>query len=109
VELLPHPSFRLEGADLHTLLPVTPWEAALGGQAALRTLDGEVTVRIPAGSSSGRRIRLRGRGFPDSNGGNGDLLAEIRVVVPEELSARERELFEQLAKESQFSPRRQGR
>jgi curved DNA-binding protein len=106
VELLPNPRFRLRGANLHTTLAVTPWEAALGGQATLATLDGEVTVRIPPGSSSGRRIRLRGRGFPDSNGSNGDLLAEIRIVVPEELTDQEREGFEQLAKSSDFHPRK---
>ncbi|MDH3744657.1 MAG: DnaJ domain-containing protein, partial [Acidobacteriota bacterium] len=80
VELLPHPSFRLDGANLHTRLAVTPWEAALGGKASIQTLDGEVTVRIPPGSSSGRKIRLRGRGFPSGDGANGDLFAEIRVM-----------------------------
>ena len=105
VELLPNPRFRLRGADLHTTLAVTPWEAALGGQATLGTLDGDVVVRIPPGSSSGRRIRLRGRGFPDASGGNGDLLAEIRIVLPEHLTEEEREGFEKLAQTSKFQPR----
>ncbi len=105
VDLLPHPSFRLEGPDLHTRLAVAPWEAALGSTAAIQTLDGEVTVRIPPGSSSGRRIRLRGRGFPAGEGVNGDLLAEIRVMVPEELSENDRRLFEELAATSDFEPR----
>ena len=106
VDLLPHPSFALDGANLVTVLPVTPWEAALGGQARLDTLDGPVTVKVPAGSSSGRKIRLRGKGFPAGNGNLGDLLAEIRVMVPEELDDRQRELFEQLRDASDFDPRR---
>lgn len=105
VDILPHPDFRLEDSNLHTIIPVAPWEAALGSQAKVRTLDGEVTVKIPAGSPSGRKVRLRGKGFPGKNGTNGDLLGEIRIVVPTELSPRDRELFEQLAKESTFDPR----
>ena len=105
VEVEPHPRFKVEGTDLQTTLPVAPWEAALGGEAEVETLDGAVRVRIPAGSSSGRRIRLRGRGMPQPGGGRGDLLAEIRVVVPDQLTDRERELFEQLAEESEFRPR----
>ncbi len=106
VELLPDPRFRLTGSDLHTTLAVTPWEAALGGQADLQTLDGPVTVKIPPGSSSGRKIRLRGKGFPSANGSAGDLLAEIKILVPEELSEGERKLFRALAEESSFRARR---
>lgn len=106
VDLLPHPNFTLDGANLKTILAVTPWEAALGGQAKLETLDGTVTLKIPAGSSSGRKIRLRGKGFPAGGGHFGDLLAEIRVMVPETLSGRQRELFEQLQEASDFDPRR---
>lgn len=105
VELLPHPRLRLEGNDLYTTLPVTPWEAALGGQAKVATLNGTVTVKIPAGSSSGRRIRLSGKGFPVHTGPDGDLYAEINLVVPPQVSPRERELFEELAKTSSFKPR----
>ena len=105
VDVLPHPRFRLEGADLHTSLPVTPWEAALGGTAQLETLEGTVTVRIPAGSPAGRRIRLRGYGYPQARGGKGDLYAALDVVVPQQLSDRERELFEELARVSTFNPR----
>ncbi|MGE3539384.1 MAG: DnaJ C-terminal domain-containing protein [Candidatus Tectimicrobiota bacterium] len=105
VDLLPHPLFRLEGKDLYTTLPVTPWEAALGAEVTLPTLDGAVNVKVPAGSSSGRKIRLRGKGFPGLQGGTGDLYAEISVRVPETLSAEEKKLFEQLADVSQFTPR----
>ena len=104
VEIAPHSDFRLEGKDLHTALPVAPWEAALGRRVTMKTLDGTVRVKVPAGSSSGRKIRLRGKGFPASDGA-GDLYAEIRVVVPEKLSSEERELFEKLAEVSDFLPR----
>ena len=105
VEILPHPTFRLEDRDLYTTVPVTPWEAALGAEVTLATLDGAVHVKIPHGSSSGRKIRLKGKGFPDPRGSPGDLYAEISIRVPQTLSAEERELFEQLAQVSYFAPR----
>jgi curved DNA-binding protein len=106
VRIAPHPRFRLDGRDLHTKLEVAPWEAALGGEAEVPTLDGSQRVRIPAGTSSGRRIRLRGKGFPGSGGKPaGDLFAEVSIAVPKELSERERELFEELAETSGFRPR----
>ncbi len=106
VEILPHPRFRLEGRDLHTTLEVTPWEAVLGGEAEIRTLDGSVRVRIPAGTSSGRKIRVKARGFPAGGSGEvGDLYAEIRIVVPATTSDGERRLYEELARTSSFQPR----
>jgi curved DNA-binding protein len=105
VEIQPDSRFKVEGADIHTTVPVAPWEAALGGEAEVETPTGPVRVRIPAGSSSGRRIRLRERGLIAQGGGKGDLLAEIRIVVPDQLSPRERELFEELAEESEFRAR----
>ncbi len=106
VELIPHPLYRLEGRDLYTTLEVTPWEAALGAEAALATLDGTVRVKIPANSSSGRQIRLRGKGFPNPKGEGGDLYAEIKIAVPKSLTDDERRLFEELADCSAFQPRR---
>ena len=107
VRLTPHPRFRLDGRDLHAELPVTPWEAALGAEAAVPTLDGSARVRVPAGSSSGRRLRLRGQGFPEPRGGRGDLYATVKIMVPAHPSDRERELFEQLAAASSFDPRKE--
>ncbi|MCC7383870.1 MAG: J domain-containing protein [Deltaproteobacteria bacterium] len=104
IQLEPHPRFRLEGSDLYTSLPVSPWVAALGGEAKLRTLGGQVTISVPAGSSTGRRIRLRGKGFPTGKGEAGDLYAEVKIEVPKKLSAEEKELFEGLAKASSFDP-----
>jgi curved DNA-binding protein len=105
VEVLPHPTFRLEGHDLYTTVPITPWEAALGAEVTLPTLGGAVSFKIPPGSSSGRKIRLKGKGFPHTKSGAGDLYAEISVRVPEALSTEERKLFEQLAAVSRFTPR----
>jgi curved DNA-binding protein len=106
VRIAPHRSYRLEGRDLHADLRLAPWEAALGTSVALPTPGGEAKVKVPPGTSSGRRLRLRGRGLPNPTGKPGDLLAEAKIVVPAKLSEAERELFEQLAATSDFDPRR---
>jgi curved DNA-binding protein len=105
IEVQPDLRFRVEGADLYTQVPVTPWEAALGGDAEVETPEGPVRIRIPEGSSSGRKIRLRERGFKKATGERGDLFAEIRIVIPDRLSPQERELFQQLAETSEFRAR----
>ncbi len=104
VEISPDPELRLEEKDLYTTVPITPWEAVLGGTVSIKTLDGPVTVRIPVGAQSGRKIRLRGKGFP-ARSGAGDLFAELKIVVPESPSQEERELYQQLAEISAFEPR----
>ncbi|MFK4149393.1 DnaJ C-terminal domain-containing protein [Streptomyces sp. NPDC004065] len=107
VRIRPHPRFRLDGRDVYVQVPVAPWEAALGATVPVPTPGGGTAkVTVPAGSSSGRRLRLRGEGMPNPRGANGDLYAELRVVVPPELGDRERELFEELAATSSFDPRR---
>ncbi|MCW2978218.1 MAG: hypothetical protein JWM06_3499 [Actinomycetia bacterium] len=105
VRIRPHPRFRLEGDDLYTDLPVSPWEAALGATVDLETLEGRAQVKVPGGSSCGRRLRLRGEGMPRTDGGHGDLYAEVRILVPKKLSRAERKAFEQLAETSKFDPR----
>ena len=105
VRLKPHPTFRRRGDDLDLELPVAPWEAALGATVPVPTLTGTAQVRVPAGSSSGRRLRLRGRGLPKQGGGHGDLHAIVRITVPKHLSEQERDLFEKLAEVSEFDPR----
>ncbi len=101
IALKPHPHFRRRGdADLDVDLPVMAWEAALGAKVPVQTLTGTAQVRVPAGSSSGRRLRLRGRGLPNTGGGRGDLHAVVKITVPKQLSDRERELYEQLAESS---------
>ncbi len=106
VRISPHPRFRLDGRDVHVDLPVSPWEAALGTSVAVTTPGGEVKMRVPAGSSCGRRLRLRHRGMPNPRGDPGDLLAEVRIKVPHTLNDDERRLFEELAKSSTFDPRK---
>ncbi len=107
VRIRPHPQFRLDGRDVHVQVPVTPWEAALGTTVPVPTPGGGTAkVTVPAGSSSGRRLRLRGEGMPNPRGADGDLYAELRVMVPPTLGDRERELFEELAATSSFDPRR---
>ncbi|MFE6488473.1 DnaJ C-terminal domain-containing protein [Streptomyces sp. NPDC057757] len=107
VRIQPHPRFRLDGRDVRVQLPVAPWEAALGATVPVPTPGGGTAkVTVPAGSSSGRRLRLRGEGMPNPRGANGDLYAELRIVVPPTLGERERELFEELAAVSSFDPRR---
>jgi curved DNA-binding protein len=108
VRIRPHPRFRLEGRDLYVDLPVAPWEAALGASVEVPTLDGSARVKVPPGSSSGRRLRLRGQGFPAGRGDDaGDLYAVVKIMVPKKPSKKERELFEQLAKVSKFDPRKE--
>ena len=105
VRLQPHPRYRVEGKDITVDLPLSPWEAALGATVPVRTPGGETKVTVPAGSSTGRRLRLRGEGMPDPRGKPGDLHAVIKIMVPRRLTDRERELFSELASVSTFDPR----
>jgi curved DNA-binding protein len=106
VRLAPHPRYRVDGRDVAVDLPVTPWEAALGAKVPVDTPGGPAQVQVPAGSSTGRRLRLRGRGLPNPRGTPGDLYADVKVMVPDRLEPAERELFERLARTSTFDPRR---
>jgi len=107
VRLAPHPRYRVDGRDISVDLPLAPWEAALGASVTIDTPGGEAKVKVPAGTSSGRRLRLRGRGLPHPRGRPGDLYAEAKIMVPAQPSDDERRLFEQLAAVSTFDPRRQ--
>lgn len=106
VRLRPHPRYRVEGRDIFVELPLTPWEAALGTTVAIDTPGGEAKVKVPHGTSSGRRLRLRGQGMPNPKGEPGDLYAEARIMVPARLTKEERRLFEELAAASRFDPRK---
>jgi len=106
VRIAPHRVYRLHGRDLHVELRLAAWEAALGTSVAVPTPGGEAKVQVPPGTSSGRRLRLRGQGLPSPRGKPGDLFAEARIMVPSRLSEAERQLFEQLAATSDFDPRR---
>ncbi len=98
--------WKLEDRDISVELPITPSEAALGGEAELKLPDGKtVSLKIPPCSSSGARLRLRGKGMPGSSGNDGDLFVVLKVVLPKSLSDAERELYAKLAKTSGFKPR----
>lgn len=98
-------NFKLEGYDLYTDLPLSPWEAALGTRATINTIDAETKIYIPQGIQSGEKIRIPGKGYKHTNGTRGDLIAEVKVMVPKKLTTEEREIFEKLNKISNFSPR----
>jgi curved DNA-binding protein len=105
VRLLPHPRYRVDGHDLHVDLPLAPWEGALGASVAVDTPDGEAKVTVPRGTSTGRRLRLRGKGLPNPRGTPGNLYAEVKIMVPGRLSAEEEHLFTELSRVSAFDPR----
>ena len=101
VRLAKHPDFDVDGHNLIYELELAPWEAALGAEIAVPTLDGRVNIKIPAGTASGQKLRVRGHGL----GKTGDLMVITKIVVPGKLSGAEKKLWEQLAKESKFNPR----
>jgi curved DNA-binding protein len=106
VRIRPHPRYRLDGRDIYVELLLSPWEAALGTSVVVETPEGEAKVKVPEGTSSGRRLRLRGRGMPNPRGEPGHLYAEAKILVPRHPTDDERRLFEQLAAVSSFDPRR---
>jgi molecular chaperone DnaJ len=97
VHVLPHPVLSRRDDDLLIIVPVTFSEATLGTQVTVPTLDGPVTVKVPAGTSSGRTLRVRGRGVRRKDGSTGDLLVTVQVVVPQRLSGEARTALEQYA------------
>jgi DnaJ-class molecular chaperone len=105
VRFAKHPDFRVVGSDLHYDLDLAPWEATLGTSVTVPTLDGDVNIKIPAGTSTGGKLRVRGRGLKGKDVA-GDLIVNTRINVPKTLSPAERGLWEQLAQESNFNPRR---
>lgn len=99
--------FKLYGCDLCTDLKLTPWEAALGTRINLKTIDGETKIYIPQGVQSGEKIKIPSKGYKDGKGGRGDLVAEIKIMVPKKLELDEKEMFEKLQEMSNFNPRYQ--
>ncbi len=108
ISLRPHRFFSpIEDApaDLQMDLPLLPWEAVLGTDVMVPTLEGPVSLRVPAGSQGGQRLRLRGKGLPKRDGTRGDLYARLALVAPKTVGARERELYDELSKLSSEDPR----
>lgn len=105
VRLAPHPLYTVEGRDLSLVVPVAPWEAALGGKVRVPTPGGRLDVNVPANSQTGRKLRLSGRGLPGTP--PGDFYVVLRVVMPDRSTEKSRELFAALAREVPFDPRAQ--
>jgi len=105
VRLAKHPDFDVDGQNLISEAQLAPWEAVLGTQVSVPTLDGHVSIKVPPGTQNGQRLRLRGQGLPVKGGGRGDLFVKIAIQVPAKVTDRERALWEQLARESNFNPR----
>jgi len=101
VRLAKHPDFEVDGHNLIHELELAPWEAALGAEIVVPTLEGRVNIKIPPGTASGQKLRVRGRGL----GKTGDLLVTTKIVVPAKISDAQRKLWELLARESKFNPR----
>ncbi|MDB6052643.1 MAG: Chaperone protein DnaJ [Verrucomicrobiales bacterium] len=99
------PDFVIEDSNLIHELDVAPWEAVLGAQVSVRTLEKSIQIKIPPGTQSGQKMRLKGHGFPQKEGEKGDLFVKIRVLLPKEISPKEQALWEELAKGSSFQPR----
>jgi len=103
VQFRPHPRYRVEGRDVYVTVPVTPWELALGGEIEVNTPSGKLTVNVPAGSQTGRKLRLRGRGLPAKDAG--DLYLLLEVVLPPATSEKGRAVYEAMARDLAFNPR----
>ncbi len=105
VRMASHPDYRVEGGDLYYDLDLAPWEAALGAKVSVPTLSGSLSIKIPPGTQNAQRLRIKDRGLPGRAGETGDLYVVARLQMPKEISEKEKTLWEQLAKESHFSPR----
>jgi len=105
ISIRPNSRFHVVGHNLHTLVAISPWEAALGAKIPVQTMEGTVNLSIPAGAQNGKRLRLRGRGLPGKEASDGDMIVEIDIRVPHPLTDNEKELFEKLSNISNFNPR----
>jgi curved DNA-binding protein len=105
VRFAKHPDFDVDGHDLIYELELAPWEAALGAEISVPTLDARVNIKIPAGTASGQKLRVRGRGLLQRDGTRGDLIVVTKIIVPTKISDAQKKLWEQLKLESKFNPR----
>ena len=100
-----HPDWQVRGADLIGHLDLAPWEAVLGATVPVRTLEGSVSVKVPAGFQQGNKLRVRGKGLPAGDSKRGDLYVELTIQVPAHLSKEEELLWKQLALQATYNPR----
>ncbi len=104
VELAPHPIFRMQGRDVHMNLPITPWEAALGATVKVPTLGSKVDLKIPAGSQTGRKLRLKGKGLSGSKAG--DQYVTLQIVTPAADDEAAKRFYRSMAEKFDFDPRK---
>jgi curved DNA-binding protein len=97
VRLARYPDFTVESSDLIHEVKIEPWQAALGGELQVPTLEGSARLKLPAGTQPGQRFRLRGHGLPTAAGTRGDLFVVPQIQIPTKLTDREREIWQQLA------------
>jgi len=98
-------TFKLKGYDLYTDLLITPWEAALGARLQVNSIDESSQVFIPKGIQTGEILKISGKGYKSSEGKRGNLVAEVKIMMPKNLTQEEMEIFEKLNKISKFNPR----
>ena len=106
VRVRPHRLYHVLGDDLEIEVPVYPWEAVLGTEVEIPTLDGPVALKVPAGAPAGQRLRLHGKGLTRRNGSRGDLYARLRLVLPTTLTEEQRRLLEEAGRLTTETPRR---
>ncbi len=97
---------KLENGNLYTNLLLTPWEAALGKRVRITSIDNETIIYIPKGIQTGEKIRIPNKGYKKPNNLRGDLVAEVKIMIPQEMTKQEKEIFEKLEKISKFNPRK---
>ena len=103
VEINPHRLFTTDGKDIHLRLPIAPWEAALGASVSVPTLGGTVNLKVPPGSQSGQRLRLKGRGLPGEP--PGDALVVLEIVTPPATTDAAKAAYREMAERLHFNPR----
>lgn len=105
IKIIENKKFKLDDANLIAELPLTPWEAALGCKLNVESLDSKINITVPPGVQSGEKLRIAKNGYFDINGDRGDLLLNLKIVVPKELTEEEQKLFDKMKQISHFSPR----
>jgi curved DNA-binding protein len=106
VDFRPHRLYSVDGSDIHLTLPITPWEAALGGKVQVPTLGGRVDLTIPAGARAGQKLRLKGRGLAPAGKPAGDQIVTLQIAVPPAETDAQKALYRKMAETMPFDPRR---
>ena len=98
--------YKLKGYDIYSDLLLTPWEAALGTRTQIETIDSSSNIYVPRGIGTGEKVRIPGKGYRDGKGGRGDLVLDVKIVIPKEISEEETKIYEKLKEISNFEPRK---